>query len=94
MPYSSMPNHFPFNMAPPPHMFPPLYYPQMSHPNYFQSQRPTIKKALERFLMESIFGEKAMVKKALYDLMVFIDKNYESINDPRAKNKMFLSYCD
>jgi len=44
--------------------------------------------------MESIFGEKAMVKKALYDLMVFIDKNYESINDPRAKNKMFLSYCD
>ena len=97
MHYPSMPGPFPFGMPPSPHMFPPMYYQHPNHPNqpnYYPQQRPTIKKALDRFLMESSFGEKVMVRKTLYDLMVFVDKNYESINDPRAKNRIFLSYCD
>lgn len=30
----------------------------------------------------------------MYDLMVFIDKNCDSLDDPRARNKVFLSYSD
>ena len=35
-----------------------------------------------------------IMKRYLYDLMVFIDRNSDSIEDPRAKFKLFLSYCD
>jgi hypothetical protein len=93
MPFPTMPGPFPFGMPPSP-MFPPMYYQPPPHPSYYQPQRPTLKKILDRFLMESSFEEKVMVKKTLYDLMVYVDKNYESINDPRAKNKIFFSYCD
>lgn len=30
----------------------------------------------------------------MYDLMVYIDKNSDSLNDPRARDRVFLSYCD
>lgn len=94
MHFPPKPGPFPFGMPPVPHMFPPMYYQPPIHPNGFPQQRLTIKRDFDRFLMESNFGEKLMVRKTLYDLMVFIDNNYESINDPRAQNRIFLSYCD
>ena len=30
----------------------------------------------------------------MYNLMVFIDRNYALLNDARTKDKIFLSYCD
>lgn len=70
--------------------FPPyLHYP----PPMFPYPKPPIKKMLERFLYESN-TDKYLLKTAIYRLMVFIDSNYEIIQDPRAKDRLFLSYCD
>lgn len=37
---------------------------------------------------------KLALKNTLYNLMVFLDKNYESLGDPRVRDKLFLSYCE
>jgi hypothetical protein len=41
------------------------------------------------------FGsDKVLLRKVMYNLMVYIDDNFGSLEDPRTKDKGFLSYCD
>jgi hypothetical protein len=34
------------------------------------------------------------LKNSLYNIKVFIDKNYGLLNDSRIEDRIFLSYCD
>jgi hypothetical protein len=66
------------------------------HPNLSPPIGPNIQRCLELFLLESDepFAMKLPLKNTLYNLMVFLDKNYESLRDPRVKDRLFLSYCE
>ena len=90
-PFLSAPGNMSYGMS-----YPPGFnygYPQMPSLPSVQP-RPVIKKILERFLHESEGLDKALLKMALYDFVVFVDTNYTKLNDPRVENRLFLAYCD
>jgi hypothetical protein len=93
MGYGMPPEHYPFGMPAPSHHMPPMFF-QHPPPSYLYHQRPPFKRYLERFLLESSYTEKSTIRKAMYNLMTFIDRNFEALSDPRAKDRIFLSYCD
>jgi hypothetical protein len=78
----------------------PPYYPPFPHfPPAFQSMpnEVTIKKILSRYLFsaEECEGQDRIhLRDTIYDLIVYIDKNIEMINDPRSTERLILSYCD
>lgn len=86
-------SNYPFGVGP---NYPPSFsqYPVPPRMVPFGQTNPTIKKLLESFLLSSALEEQAMVKVTMYDLMVYIDKNADSLNDPRTRDIVFLSYCD
>jgi hypothetical protein len=43
---------------------------------YFSQPKPSLKKILEKFVLESPMMDRPLVKITIYDLMVFIDKNF------------------
>ncbi len=88
MPYPNPFMNFPFGMPPP---FPPMFH---QFPPMFPHMKLPLKKVMERFLVESDISEKEILKNILYDLVIFIDKNCDTMNDPRANGRLFLSYCD
>ena len=81
---------FPFSQPSPPYPHLPRF------PPHFQSES-TLKRLMQGFMNQAeergIYNKKEL-KETLYELMVFIDKNSDLIDDPRSKEKIFLSYCD
>ena len=70
---------------------PPLYYPP---PFQSQTQRPTIKQLMERFFLKSSSEEMVFIRRSLQNLMMYVEVNYEIINDVRTRDRIFFSYCD
>lgn len=62
--------------------------------DYIEKKRRNIKEMFEKYFKEASSNELINVtRNIIYDLMVYIDKNFEKIKDPRIKNQKFLSYC-
>ncbi len=76
---------------------PPPFFGHYPYGNPFAFRNiPTMKKLMGKYLEECELelGDRVSLKNALYNLMVFLDKNSHLLNDPFVKNRLFLSFCD
>lgn len=74
MPFPPLRHNYPFGFgshAPPLHSYMPPPFGLFSQP------RPSIKKLLEKFLIESEKEDMPFIKNTLYNLMIFLDQNCE-----------------